>query len=240
MLEKTRGIVLKLTNYGDTSVVATILTESFGVQSYMVQGARRPRAKLPVNRLQPLQLLDLVVHYRSNANLQRISESMMSPAFLSIPYDISKSSVVLFLNEVLYKVLRHQESDAPLFQFVFNAVAWLDSVESMPADFHLYFLVRLTRFLGFHPVSAQEGEKYFDLKNGVFAQSEPPHPHVLTEPYVAILNQLTRISLDQLHEIALKRDQRRYLLGKIIEYYRLHIDNFGEIKSHAVLEEVML
>lgn len=85
MLEKTRGIVLKLTNYGDTSVVATILTESFGVQSFMVHGAKRPRAKLPINMLQPLQLLDLVVQYRSNANLQRISESKMSPAFCLFP-----------------------------------------------------------------------------------------------------------------------------------------------------------
>jgi len=239
MFEKTRGIVLKLTNYGDTSVVATILTESFGVQSFMVHGAKRPRAKLPINMLQPLQLLDLVVQYRSNANLQRISESKMSPAFLSIPYDMAKSSVIMFLNEVLYKVLRHQETDTPLFQFVFNAVAWLDSVEHMPADFHLYFLIRLTRFLGFHPVRVQEGEKFFDLKNGVFVKSEPSHPYVLAEPYVGILNQLTRISLDQLHEITIKREQRRYLLEKIIDYYRLHIDNFGEIRSHSVLEEVL-
>lgn len=239
MIEKTRGIVLKLTNYGDTSVVATILTESFGLQSYMVHGAKRPKARLPVNMLQPLQLLDLVVQYRANANLQRISESKMSPAFLSIPYDVSKSSVVLFLNEVLYKVLRHQEADGPLFQFIFNAVAWLDSVEHMPADFHLYFLVRLTRFLGFHPVQAGDGDRYFDLRNGVYTKSDPLHPYVLADPYVAILDQLTRISLDRLHEIDLKREQRRYFLEKIIEYYRLHIDNFGEIRSRAVLEEVL-
>lgn len=239
MLEKTRGIVLKLTNYGDSSVVATILTESFGVQSYMVHGAKRPKAKLPVNMLQPLQLLDMVVQYRPNANLQRISESKLAPAFLSIPYDVAKSSVVLFINEVLYKVLRHQDADVPLFQFVFNAMSWLDSVEHMPADFHLYFLVRLTRFLGFHPVSPQEGSRFFDLKDGVFAKTEPAHPYVLAEPYVGILSRLTQTSLDQLHSFGLQRDQRRYLLEKIIEYYRLHIDNLGEIKSHSVLEVVL-
>lgn len=89
------------------------------------------------------------------------------------------------------------------------------------------------------PCQGTGGEKFFDLRNGVFVKSEPSHPYVLAEPYVGILNQLTRISLDQLHEITIKREQRRYLLEKIIDYYRLHIDNFGEIRSHSVLEEVL-
>lgn len=238
MLEKTRGIVLKLTSYGDSSVVATILTESFGVQSYMVHGAKRPRAKLPVNMLQPLQLLDMVVQYRPNANLQRISESKLAPAFLSIPYDVAKSSVVLFLNEMLYKVLRHQEADAPLFGCVqCGVLAGFGRTDA--GGLSLVFPGTPDPLSGIPSGHPQDGTLFFDLKNGVFARSEPAHPYVLAEPYVGILSHLTRISLDQLHESGLKREQRRYLLEKIIEYYRLHIDNLGEIKSHSVLEEVL-
>lgn len=238
MLEKTRGIVLKLTPYGDTSVVAQIFTESFGLQSYMVHGAKKPRAKIRINMLQPLQLLDLVVYRRANADLQRISEARTSPSFTSIPYDMAKSSVVMFINEVLYKVLRHQDADLPLFQFVFNAVSWLDSVEQMPPDFHLYFLLRLTRYLGFQPDRRPAGTQFFDLKDGVYLSYAPAHPLVLVQPFVDHFEQLSTVPLEELAGVRLTREQRQYLLDKIIEYYRLHV-HLGEIKSHAILAEVL-
>src|SRR5690554_3936455 len=108
MLEKTRGIVLKVTDYGDTSVVVQIFTERFGMQSYIVQGAKRPKSKLPARMMRPLQLLDLVVRHRPEANMQRIHELKLSPPLLSIPYDVAKSCIALFIHEMLYKSLRHQ------------------------------------------------------------------------------------------------------------------------------------
>lgn len=238
MLEKTRGIVLKLTNYGDSSVVAQIYTESFGLQSYMVHGAKKPKAKIRINMLQPLQLLDMVVQHKPNMDLQRISELKMAPVFSSIPYDMGKSSVVMFLNEVLYKVLRHQDADRPLFNFIFHAIAWLDSSERMPANFHLYFLMRMTRFLGFQPDRRERGALYFDLRDGLYLRLSPAHPQVLSEPYVSFFDQLASLPLEELPNIRIPREQRRYLLEKIVEYYRLHV-SLGEIKSQAVLETVL-
>lgn len=238
MLEKTRGIVLKLTNYGDTSVVAKVFTESFGLQSYMVHGAKKPKAKIRINMLQPLQLLEMVVTRKPNADLQRIAELRMSPAFVSIPYDVGKTTVVMFLNEVLHKVLRHQEADSPLFQFLFHAISWLDSTERMPASFHLYFMIRMTRYLGFQPDRRERGTLYFDLKDGLFMRFSPAHPHVLSEPFVSFFDELTTVPLEDLASIRLNRNQRRFLLEKIVEYYRLHV-SLGEIKSHTILEEVL-
>lgn len=238
MLEKTRGIVLKLTAYGDSSVIAAIYTESFGLQSYMVHGAKKPRAKIRINMLQPLQLLDMVVYRKENTNLQRIAEVQLAPSFVSIPYDMAKSTVVMFINEVLYKVLKHQDADAPLFQFAFHAISWLDSVERMPPDFHLFFLLRMTRFLGFQPDRREVGTNYFDLKDGIFMKSMPSHPFVLSEPYVSLFNQLSTSTVEQLSQIRMSREQRNIMLDKIVEYYRLHV-HIGEIKSHAILVEVL-
>lgn len=239
MLYKTRGIVLKHTKYSESSVVVQVFTEHFGLQSYMVNGARRPKAKIGMRLLQPLHLLDMVIYHKENNTLQRITEARQHPHFQTIPYDIAKSSVLLFLNEILYKSLRQQSADEPLFNYVFNTLVWLDSAEQMPANFHLYFLVKLSRFLGFNPALPKDGQLFFDLKDGIFCQSLPAHSLILQAPHTQYLADLLRCSLDNLAALRIPLADRRFLLNKLIDFYRLHIDHIGEIKSHAVLEEVL-
>ena len=239
MLHKTRGIVLKCTNYSESSVVAQVFTEKFGLQSYMVNGARKPKAKIGNTVLQPLHLLDMVVYHRANASLQRISEAHQKPPFHTIPYDIVRSAVALFLNEVLYKCLRQQSADEPLFNFVFNAVSWLDNAEKMPPNFHLLFLLKLSRYLGFHPVPQKPGQVFFDIKDGVFCCHLPPHPLVLEQPYTSLFANLLATSFDKPEALQLSLADRRFLLGRILEFYQFHVDNLGEVKSRDVLEAVL-
>ena len=106
MLHKTRGIVLKTTNYNESSVVVQVFTEKFGIQAYLINGVKKPKAKIPINVLQPLHLLEMVVYYKQNAQIQRIAEARLMPMFKSIPYDVVKNTIVQFLNEVLYKSIR--------------------------------------------------------------------------------------------------------------------------------------
>ncbi|MGV3760903.1 DNA repair protein RecO [Parapedobacter sp.] len=239
MLHKTRGIVLKSTHYSESSVVVQVFTEKFGLQSYIVNGARKPKAKIGITLLQPLHLLDMVVYHRIGPSLQRISEARQRPAFQTIPYDMGKSAVALFLNEVLYKCLRHQSTDEPLFNYVFNAVSWLDNTEKMSANFHLLFLLKLSRYLGFHPAQPKPGQAFFDLKDGVFCSRPPAHPLVLEPPYTALFADLLATSFDQLETLRLSLANRRFLLGRILDFYQFHVDNLGEIKSHEVLEAVL-
>ena len=151
MLHKTRGIVFKVTDYSESSVVVQIFTEKFGLQSYLINGVKKPKSKIKLNSLQPLHLLDMIVYHKTSGNIQRVSELRHQPVFQSIPYDIVKSSITMFLNEVLYKSLRQHEPDEVLFEFLFHAIEILDSLNAGLANFHLYFLLRLTRFLGFYP-----------------------------------------------------------------------------------------
>src|SRR5690606_16344213 len=124
MLHKTRGIVLKTINHRETSVICQVFTEKFGLQSYIINGVKKNKAKIHINILQPLHLLDLVVYHKINGDIQRVSEARQLPLFQSIPYDDKKRSLVIFLTEVLQKSLKQQSSDEPLFEYIYHAVSW--------------------------------------------------------------------------------------------------------------------
>jgi len=240
MLHKTRGIVLKTTFYGDTGVVVQIFTEKFGIQSYLINGVRKPKAKVNINILQPLHLLDMVVYFKANTSIQRIKELQSSPIFRSIPYDIIKSTIVMFLNEVLYKSIRQQHTDEHLFDFIYNSIAWFDEAQDASINFHLAFLLKLSRYLGFAPsTEIKSTEYYFDLQEGAFSSRLPVHPHYMDKEDAEIFIALFTTPLDKLDQVNLTKSTRRSILNKILVFYTLHTASFGEIRAHQVLEEVL-
>ncbi|HTD41986.1 MAG TPA: DNA repair protein RecO [Mucilaginibacter sp.] len=238
MLHKTRGIVFKTTDYGESSVIVQVFTEKFGLQSYIINGAKKPRAKISRNMVQPLHLLDMVVYHKNTGQVQRIAELKNSPVLQSIPYDVIKSSIALFLNEVLYKAVRQQSADENLFDFVFNSIEWLDNQSEGLANFHLLFLTRLTRYLGFHPDQAMNAD-YFDMKNGVFSKYKPEGFSYLSPPHTQNFYSLLHCSFENMAQLKFSNDERRYLVQKLLEYYALHIESFGNIHSHEILEVVL-
>ncbi|TXI13974.1 MAG: DNA repair protein RecO [Pedobacter sp.] len=239
MLHKTRGIALKTTDYSETSVIAQVFTEKFGLQSYLIQGAKKPKARIKLNLLQPLHLLDMVVYHKPGSIMQRVSELRHQPIFQSIPYDIAKSSIAIFLNEMLYKSIRQSGADEALFDFLFYAIEVLDQQEGGMANFHLCFLLRLTRFLGFYPDTTRaQSADYFDLKNGCYTLDLPPHTWVLQQPYTSFWISLLECHFNDLEKIVIPVVDRSVLLDKLIAYYQLHLEGFGQIKSYAVLKEL--
>ena len=240
MLHKTRGIVLKTTDYGESSVIVQVFTEKLGLQSYIINGVKKPKAKISRNMLQPLHLLDMVVYHKNAGNVQRIAELKNAPVLQNIPYDVIKSSMAMFLNEVLYKSIRQQSADENLFDFVFSAIEWLDHQTKGLANFHLLFLLQLTRYLGFYPDRYQANDAdYFDLKNGVFSKYKPDSVLYLSPPHTQNFNRLLQGTFENLGDIKFTNDERRYLIAKLLEYYTLHIEGFGNIHSHEILEEVL-
>jgi DNA repair protein RecO (recombination protein O) len=238
MLHKTRGIVFKTTDYGETSVIVQVFTEKFGLQSYIINAVKKPRAKISRNMLQPLHLLDMVVYHKNTGQVQRIAELKSSPVLQTIPYDVIKSSLVLFLNEVLYKAVRQQSADENMFDFIFNSIEWLDNQTEGTANFHLLFLTRLTRFLGFSPNQVANAD-YFDMKNGVFSKYKPEGFSYLSPPHTQNFFNLLQCSFEKINQLKFSNDERRYLVQKLLEYYALHIEGFGNIHSHEILEEVL-
>lgn len=226
--------------YSESSVVVQMFTEKFGIQSYLINGVKKPRAKISMNMLQPLHLVDMVVYHKNTTGIQRVSELRPSPVFGTIPYDIVKSTIVQFLNEVLYKSIRQQMADEHLFDFIFNALSWFDESKDANTNFHLTFLLKLTRFLGFSPsLEMKSDSSFFDLQEGEFKSRRPPHPNFLEKTEADVFLHLYNVSFEKINEIKITNKTRRHLLDKILVYYMLHTASFGEIKSHQVLEEIL-
>lgn len=240
MLHKVRGIVLKTTLYSESSVVVQVFTDKFGIQSYLINGVKKPKAKIPMNVLQPLHLLDMVVYHKMNTQIQRVAEARPSPVFKTIPYQVVKNTIVQFLNEVLYKSIRQQHTDENLFDFIYNAICWFDENEGADVNFHLAFLLKLSRFLGFAPHGqTRADQKYFDLQEGDFKSVMPIHPYFIDKIDANYFLLLFSTPFEKINEIKLANQTRRFLLDKILVYYTLHTASFGQIKSHQVLEEVL-
>lgn len=240
MLHKTRGIVLHTINYAETSVVAKVYTELYGLQSYLINGVRNKKAKFKANLLQPLSLLDMIVYHKERNGLQRVSELRPIVPLNTIPYDITKSSIALFLNEILYKAIREEEVNLNLFDFIFNSTCILDLQTKDLKNFHLLFMMQLSKYLGFFPLGKYtDSTPYFNLKEGLFQALKPHHSFYLDAPLSQFIYTLMLGSYQTLNEIALSKTQRKELLQKIIHYFELHLTGFSDIKSHLVLEEVM-
>lgn len=234
MLYKTQGIVLRTIKYGESSVICKIYTREFGLKSYLVNSVRSSRAKHKQGMLQPISLLDLVVYNKDQKNLQRISEMKRSFLFKELPFNIVKSSIGIFLTEVLCHALPEEDPNERLFDFIHNSICQLDSQVQNLQDFHLIFMLALSRHLGFYPYGKYEQKTpYFDLMAGRFVKNTPDHIHYLEPGLSKHFSALLR------DEPVLKRKTRKELLARLVEYYRLHLENFKEIKSPKVLEEVL-
>jgi DNA repair protein RecO (recombination protein O) len=221
MLHKTRGVVFRFTKYGETSIIVNIFTELFGLQGYIVNGVRSKSGKNKAALFQPLTLLDLVVYHRENANLNRISEVKCLYPYRSIPLDIRKSSIAVFINEVINKSIKEESHAGELCQFIIDSFIALDNLVIGTENFHLIFLLKLSRLLGF-------GAHNTEGVMGIRATDQE------TEKILDLL-----IKSDYLHTVTLTNSQRRVILDLLLKFYCDHIEPFGEIKSIQVLREVM-
>ena len=239
MLANTEGIVLHFVKYGESSVIATIYTREFGRQSYIVNASRSKKSKNKASFLQSLFIVDLVAYQKQNRDIQRVKEIKTSQIYQNIPFDITKSTQAIFIAEILYKTLNEQESFPEMFEFIKNSLLYFDLMENGSANFHLYFLFRLTEYLGFLPDTSSKGfENWFDLRRGVVVSFEPSHPLFANKEVTEYLIALSSLKIQEISDFKISRNLREYLLSKLIEYYQLHFENMGDIKSLGILKEV--
>jgi len=237
-LFKTKGIVLHYIKYGETSIIATIYTELFGRQVYIIKGARSRKARLKANLFQPMFLLDMEVYNKQKRELQMIKEAKIVLPYIDIPVNLFKSSVCIFIAEILYKCLREENADKSLFEFIFSSFQYFDIQETFPVNFHLVFLLHLSRFLGFYPNDNYSVNNYiFDLMEGHFISYKPIHNHFLSKEISFNFHTILNSEYDDRIDI-LNSESRQVLLDKILEFYYLHQEKIGELKSIDVLREV--
>jgi len=237
----TRGIVFNKIKYGESSLVVKIFTEEVGLQSYLVRGVNSKKARLKLSLFQPLSLLELVVYHKSSHGLRHIKEARMDYPWQHIPFSPEKQSILMFLNEVLYKTIRHETPDKELFQWIYHTLVWFDLEEKNFLNFHLFFLMQLTRFLGFSPkkeMSEMTRQPFFDLQEGHFVQHRPVHLNYLEKQQAALFFELMHTGLDGLKTFKINNKQRRNLLDALLTFYLLHLPELGKIKSLEILRSM--
>ena len=215
MLCQTRGIVLRYIKFRETSIITTVYTEEFGIQSYIVNGIRSSRSRRGIAYFQALNLLDMVVYHQSAKNIQRLSEWKSGVNLLSLYMDIRKSSIAVFLSEIIYKTVREGEANPDMFEFIYNSIAVLENLESNMVEFHLQFMVKLARYLGYGT------ENYVSVVNNKF---EVIFDKLLTSPYG--------------EKPLLEIEERKETLEYLIRFYRDQTEGFGELKSYKILKEL--
>lgn len=220
MLHKTRGVVFRFTRFGETSVIVTVFTELFGLQSYLVSGVRNPRAKNKIALFQPLTLLDLVVYHKENASLLRIREVRCHHPYRHIGGDMAKTCIALFMNEVLNKTVKEESHAGKLCAFVIDSLIALDEA-AQPENFHLTFLVHLSRLLGFG------AHVPHDIWGGVSPD----------DALTPAIRRLLDSNLDT--PAAFSGDERQKLLHLLLRFFSAHIEALGELKSIPVLRAVL-
>jgi DNA repair protein RecO (recombination protein O) len=220
MLQKTKGIVLSYIKFRETSIITKIFTEELGLQTYIVNGVRSKTSKNKIALFQPLTLLDLVVYYKESSQIHRISEIRLSKPFKSLASNNRKSSIALFLTELLNKTLIEEGANPSLFEFLYNAIVHFDEAEKDYENFHLHFLLKLSSYLGFEPSGTD------DLANAKNLSKEKKEflELLMNSGFHSILKTSNSV--------------RREVLEHLINFYSEHVENFGEMKSIKVLKEI--
>jgi DNA repair protein RecO (recombination protein O) len=242
MLHKTRGIVLRTIKYGDTSAIVNIFTELFGVQSYMVNGVRSSKPKAKGNLLQPGNILDLIVYHYEQKNIQRISEFKLGYISTSLNVNVVKSTVALYMIELLQKSLREPEQHLDLYYFTEQSLEMLDKAPlSIAANIPLYFTLKLAEHLGFR-INGRFSEyaSYLDLQEGSFTDMPPHHTNYLDVANSELTDRLFQChDWGSLGEISMNKDIRRKLLYAYLDFFKLHLPDFTELHSPPILHEIL-
>jgi DNA repair protein RecO (recombination protein O) len=240
MLGKLRAIVISTIPYSENSVVLKCYTDLYGIQSYMVNGVRSKKGAIKPSQLQVLSLLELDTFHQQNKNLQRIKELKCSPTLYHIHFDLLKSSIALFISELLNKCLKEENQvDKQLFDFLFNTIQFIDLQESSLANVPCFFMAHLSKYLGFFPENFHEKDRmFFSLREGLFVDSNEFTSEVLSKQESDLLKRLLNSNLSNLFEIETSREIRKQLLEALIRYYQIHLHQFSELNSNRILNEI--
>jgi len=233
-MHKTIGIVIHTLAFADKDTIAKIYTQKFGMVSFLIKGTKSAKAKIPASLLQPLSVLEISFNNFESKALQTITEATIHQHFEPLFANIYKSSIVYFMNEVLYKSIKEEESNEAIFTFTINKLKAL-SVQEELYFFASQFLVELSYYLGFYPSDNHSNSNlFFDMIEGVYTSSIPAHSCFLSTFESEIFANYTSGN----YQINIGRTERNMMLLKIVQYYQLHISNFGNLKTLKVLAEV--
>lgn len=238
MLVKTKAILLHHVRYSDNSLIAHFYTREYGRLSVMAKGISSRKGSARYNYFRPLNIFNLELYRYENREIHNLKE--ISLAFIpeKIPGDINRTTVALFMSEILYNIIREEDANRMLYDFIESSVVTLDGINEGISNFHLWFLVALTDYAGIGPSHTKLQGCYFDMLTGQFTSRQPMHPDILEPGNAAILNLLLQMPAAEIASLQLTGEERTELLARILRYYNLHLTGIRQIRSLQVLKDV--
>ncbi len=231
--------MLHTLKYGDKSLIVYLLTDVGGRQSFMVQGIRSSQGRGSKAALfQPMFAVEFEGLQSPKMELHRFKEVRSGQVLRSLPFDVRKSTIALFMAEVLYRLVKESEPNPDLFAFVWNSVGVLDALQEGVSNFHLWFLTNLSAFLGFFPAGEYRTGCWFDICEGAYVPEQPLHPQHFTPEMTTFLRDFAECDVRCLGEIGMNRQQRVALMQSLLAYYGYHLDSIHAVQSVQILQEV--
>lgn len=239
MLYKTRGIVLHTLAYNDKYSIIYMYTEAFGRSAYLVSRSRGKKSMVTKALFMPLASLEMEVEHLNKRDLNRIREARLCYPITELFCNPIKNVLGLFLSEVLFRVVRERESDMHLFAYLYDSIRLLELTDKGVANFHIVFLLKLLHYLGIFPnEESYTINSYFDMMNGVFVGSLPSHDYYLNKEESSFFVKLLKINFENMSLYSFSRQERVNVINHILDYYRLHLPEFPEIKSLSVMQSL--
>jgi DNA repair protein RecO (recombination protein O) len=239
MLEKTSGIILHQLKYTDSGIVAQIYTRKFGRQSFFIRGIRNKKAGNHNIHFQPLSILDLVMYYKESRGMHTIKEFSVAYAPVDIYNNVKKSCIAIFLGEALTSVLKEESPHIEMFEYIKDAIIYLDDCKEKFSNFHIAFLAGLCSYLGFEPGKRKSDDDiFFDMLNGAFVAIPPVHGNYTGKDLSDILAGFFSSSWDKMDGIVLSGSKRNEVLDTLMKYYSIHLPGLKKINSLEILKEV--
>lgn len=239
MVEHTKGVVLSFSRYSDSSGVVNLFTQRFGRRAYLARGISRGKKEMKNIFFQPLTILDIEASHREGREVHNIRSCALSFIPSSIPYSVTKSTIAIFLAEVLNATIREESADTSLYEFIEESVTMLDRLDGNASLFHLSFMVKLSSHLGFGPSLPEDrGRLLFDMTNGLFSMVPPVSGMYMNHEQTALMKVLLETPLSDAGTLSIAGPARRSMLEQLIKFYSLHTPGLKNIKSIKVLQEV--
>lgn len=236
--QKTRGIVLRLMPFNDKNKIVKIYTEHFGLKTFIVSASSSKSSRQKLALLQALQPIYLETNFAETSKLSRLNEITSAGSVNQAMQHHTKRSIMLFLNEVLYKCLREEQADEPLFNFIFESIIYLDKTAQNCNNFHLVFLTQMCQYLGFMPVANYSTyHKYFYYREGLFDNFKSDNM-MMDEEQSKLFFTLLSLDVHEMDKMQLHTSARNKLLENILFYYAQHLSSFKDIKSLEILSEI--
>ncbi len=238
MLLKTEGIVLKNVQFGESSLIVDIYSLAQGRLSCVINGVRSAKANTKQSTLAIGSLVEAVIYHRPQKELQRFKEVKPLYVYRSIPFNVIKGTVALFVTELIEKTVKESENNDALYTFLKQSYVFLDECHQV-ANFPLVFAIKLLPYLGFSAGNNWSKQlPYFDMRESIFVE-KPPHMMFLESNLSILFQEIINKPFQEMETLIINKEERRELLDSIIQYYEYHLESFNKMNSHLILRTVL-